>query len=567
MSFLRLQNIVRDQNGTVIRGSASIMDTVYDRERIHKSRQMVVERLGKVVWYDSDKRQGIFQSELRGLVGYDETLKSFFEVKPDDVRVMHHVSHEAPRHFVFGEADLFLSFMEKEGFTGLLRKIFTKEEDFSRVMCHLAHTVMRNGSRIKCDDFVENSLLSHCISGLAVNTLASDTAYFSMMGRDEVKLSVFREYVKLMRKRHGDGFGKGCFVDSTPLPNDMDSPFNAFSSHGTGGAANQMRLATILDAETLLPIWYEIIPGNVVDVSTMAFLRNSVAEALDISISDYTLDAGYCSMPLISAFCPEWKDDDGGDDTDTCGEAEECDGETGSPCPEIKGRLVVRMPNRRGYPYKLLWHKLKDQIMKGKNFFRHESHIYFGKRVIVRISGRKVYAYVFVDTQNAFSALSDFMDRHPEEYAAMKDKDRDFRTFEGGYFILLSNMEMEPKEVLSVYFSRTLIESYFKTAKTYLDLLPLSKWSDLTVRGKILNDMVASVIYVGMRNKANADGKSMTDLLGPLGGNMAIVTGKESRILVDTPSTKVKNLRKIFGVSDVSNRTVDEYLKLRGLKV
>ena len=118
----------------------------------------------------------------------------------------------------------------------------------------------------------------------------------------------------------------------------------------------------------------------------MVFLRNSVAEALDISISDYTLDAGYCSMPLIAAFCPEWKDDDGGDDTDTCGEAEECDGETGSPCPEIKGRLVVRMPNLRGYPYKLLWHKLKDQIMKGKNFFRHESHIYFGKRVIVRIS-------------------------------------------------------------------------------------------------------------------------------------------------------------------------------------
>lgn len=266
------------------------MDTVYDRERTHKSRQMVVERLGKVVWYDSDKRQGIFQSELRGLVGHDETLKNFFEVKPADGRVMHHVSHEAPRHFAFGEADLFLSFMEKEGFTGLLRKIFTKEEDFSRVVCHLAHTVMRNGSGIKCDDFVENSLLSHCISGLAVNTLASDTASFSMMGRDEVKLSVFREYVKLMRKRHGDGFGKGCFVDSTPLPNDMDSPFNAFSSHGTGGA----RLATILDAETLLPIWYEIISGNVVDVSTMAFLRNS------------RLTFQYPTIPLmqVTAACP-----------------------------------------------------------------------------------------------------------------------------------------------------------------------------------------------------------------------------------------------------------------------
>lgn len=564
MSFLRLQNIVRDADGTVIKGSASIMETVYDRDRTHKSRQLVIERLGKVVWYDADRRQGIFQSESRGLVGYDEELKGFFEVKPDDVRIRHHVCLEAPRHFVFGEADLFLSFMEKEGYTGLLKGIFRKEEDFSRVMCHVAHTVMRNGSRIRCDDFVENSLLAYCIKGLSTGSLASDTAYFTMMGRDETRLAVFRGYVGLMRKRYGDGFGQGCFVDSTPLPNDTGSPFNAFSSHGTGGASNQMRLAMILDAGTLLPVWYEIIPGNVVDVNTLSFLRNSVTEALDISVSDYTLDAGYCSRGLIEAFCPEWEEGD----TDETGDAEREEDDGGSEKPgKVIGRLVVRMPNRRGYPYKSLWHKFRDQILKGKNLFRHEGRIYFGKRATVRIAGRKVHAYVYVDTQNALLALSDFMDRHPEEYAAMKDKDRDFRTFEGGYFVLLSNMEMEPEEVLSIYFSRTLIESYFKTAKTYLELLPLSKWSDATIRGKILSDILSSFIYVGMRNAANADGRSMTELLGPLGGNMAIVTGKESRLLVDVPSAKVKRLRKIFGVEDVSNKTIDEYLLLRGLKV
>ena len=47
MSFLRLQNIVRDQNGTVIRGSASIMDTVYDRERTHKSRQIKLRDMSR----------------------------------------------------------------------------------------------------------------------------------------------------------------------------------------------------------------------------------------------------------------------------------------------------------------------------------------------------------------------------------------------------------------------------------------------------------------------------------------------------------------------------------------
>ena len=48
--------------------------------------------------------------------------------------------------------------------------------------------------------------------------------------------------------------------------------------------------------------------------------------------------------------------------------------------------------------------------------------------------------------------------------------------------------------MLDEYFCRTNIETAFKTDKEYLKLLPLCKWSDLTVRGKILSDVIDSIL-------------------------------------------------------------------------
>ena len=47
-------------------------------------------------------------------------------------------------------------------------------------------------------------------------------------------------------------------------------------------------------------------------------------------------------------------------------------------------------------------------------------------------------------------------------------------------------------------FLRTNIETVFKTDKEYLKLLPLCKWSDIAVRGKIFTDIVNSIIRKNM---------------------------------------------------------------------
>ena len=62
-------------------------------------------------------------------------------------------------------------------------------------------------------------------------------------------------------KKAVPGFGRACYMDSTPLPNDIDdNPFNALCSHGTGSPEIQMRLVLVIDSITGLPVWYELIP-------------------------------------------------------------------------------------------------------------------------------------------------------------------------------------------------------------------------------------------------------------------------------------------------------------------
>lgn len=63
MAFIRVQKLVRDSNGNILSGSAAIKESQYikDGSKFH-SRQIVRERLGKVVWLASDGKSGIFLS-------------------------------------------------------------------------------------------------------------------------------------------------------------------------------------------------------------------------------------------------------------------------------------------------------------------------------------------------------------------------------------------------------------------------------------------------------------------------------------------------------------------------
>ena len=532
MAFIKAQKLTYDNDGRITGGSAAIVDTIYGDFGSYHAKHRVREKLGKVLFLSPDKKTGIFLSPTRGLVEYDATSDTFCDVERDDPRIgTQEVFPETEIHTVFGDTYLLLNFLEKSGMLSVLRRVFTKDTDYERLLIHLLHGILKDGSRISCDSFIEKSFASYVLRNVPLPSLHSDTYFFSLLGEDSVKMNFFKSFVSFMQSRDSD-FGRGCYVDSTPLPNDIeDNPFNALCCHGVGSSAIMTRLILVLDERSGLPVWYDIIPGNVLDVNTIMTVINNVADSLNIEIDSLILDAGYVSKELLQGF------------------------HIGT-----EKTIIGRMPNRRGYPYKKLYWDLKAQIGKGKYEFIQRRHAYFGKKLVVEVFGHPEYAYVYVDHNNALKRYSDYLLEHEEEYNSMKDKDKDWYTVKFGYFVLLSNINTSPAELLKEYFSRTTIEMVFKTQKEYLDLLPLSKWSDQTVRGKILNDIISTIVLLEFRKAVNEGGYSTSEIIGTTQSLMCF-RNRDGMVTVEKKKKKVRQYYKLAGIDIPAHVDTAQFIK------
>lgn len=520
MPFIKTQNLKYSPDGEILTGSASIVDVEYVPGAKNHSRQLLRERLGKVLWYSKEDRKGVFLSPERGLVEYSATLDQFSDVDADDPRLPQHFSAPDPLvHSVFGDAFLTLSFLEKSPLLPALQSAFPQKQDLQRVLAHILHSVIKDGSHIHCDDFIGRSFASYLFDDLPLYTLKSDTAYFRLMGEDATRLAFFKSYVETMRRVY-PGFGKGCYVDSTPLPNDIsDNPFNALCCHGVNSSTNQTRLVLVLDEETSLPVWYTIIPGNVLDLNTITTVMEDVKVSLDIEISSMVLDAGYASKELLQAY------------------------HIGS-----EKKITVRCPMKRGYGTDTVYREVKNMIHKGKYEFVRDRHLYFGHRLKRQVFGQDIFYYVYVDQNNAMQRHRDNLMKDPERFENMTDKEKDYETIKGGYFILLSNEEMTPAQLLDNYFNRVEIEMTFRTAKGFLGLLPLSKWTDQTVRGKILSDIISLIVYTEFRKQVTATGNSMTSVFGKASSLMCF-QDRRGTINVETPNRQVKEIAKALNIT------------------
>jgi len=246
---------------------------------------------------------------------------------------------------------------------------------------------------------------------------------------------------------------------------------------------------------------------------------NDVADTLGIEIDSLVLDAGYVSKELIGTF------------------------HIGT-----EKTIIGRMPARKGYPYKTLYWETKDLIGKGKYAFVRKHHAYFGIKKQIILFEQPIYAYVYVDQYNALKRFSDYLVEHEDEFNELRIREKDWYTVKYGYFVLVSNIDTTPKELLSEYFCRTEIEVIFKTAKEYLDLLPLSKWTDTTVRGKILHDIINTTALLLLHGSMRQSGLSTSEIIGRCQSLMCY-RKKDGTITVETPSKQVKAYYKLFDLN------------------
>ena len=102
-------------------------------------------------------------------------------------------------------------------------------------------------------------------------------------------------------------------------------------------------------------------------------------------------------------------------------------------------------------------------------------------------------------------------------------------------------------------------ESVIKTGKEYVNLLPLCKWNETTISGKILLDIIDLNIYLMLRKKMSGTKKAVTEMLGTAQSLMCHCD-KNGIIKIETPNKQVKEMAKLMGAK------IPAYMKLADLE-
>ena len=541
--FIRVQNLKKNQEGIILSGSASVYENTYapDASGGH-CRQKTVLSLGKVVWLNENKTIGIFDCKDRGIVEYNLLTNSFSEVSTDDPRLANtKLAAQEKIHTTFGDAYLFFSLIDRSEIFDILRKTFPDESVFERVMIHVMYGCIRNHSSAKCGQFLEMSMASYLFQRYSSSTLNCDTNYFKYMGDDEVKKRYFTNVVKTMRAIHPN-FGKSCFIDSTPLPNESQGfPYKALCSHGTDGLLMQARLALILDIETCIPVWFHVFSSNILDQSNLQDIQADVKATLGIDIDIATLDAGYACKELFEKY-----NIDNNTYTDENGQLHD-------------KYALVRMPQKNGYPHDKLYLECKPRLYSALNLFDYNGHAYFGERFEETIFGFKEYCYVFLDRKQAEELGGKWRAENPDEWEMLCDSDKEWYAVKDGFFILISGKCQSPRDVLIEYKCRGKIEDFFKDGKSYIEIMPLKSWTKTTVLGKILHDVIQTTVYREFRKALAPLNTSVKYLLSEL-QSLDCLKQENGKCKVFTPKKQVNEYYQTLGY------TIPAFIDLEPLK-
>lgn len=265
-------------------------------------------------------------------------------------------------------------------------------------------------------------------------------------------------------------------------------------------------------------------------LSAQSIYDFKVKDTLGIGMNSVVLDAGYVTKNLVQQY----------------------------PAGAER-KMIARMPAKKGYPYKSLYEQVRDKVGNGKYTFVRNGHKYFGYRKVLTLFDTKIWAYVYVDKYNAVVNSTKWISEHPEEYERMKMKEKTWMEVSFGYFVLLSNEDKTPAGLLDDYFGRTDIESVIKTGKEYVNLLPLCKWNETTISGKILLDIIDLNIYLMLRKKMSGTKKAVTEMLGTAQSLMCHCD-KNGIIKIETPNKQVKEMAKLMGAK------IPAYMKLTDLE-
>ena len=430
----------KGDNGTLY---ATVMESKKVNGRSVKSK---VDYLGVVV----DREKGIYRNRGRGTFTYDVETGEYGIPDWEDVPLCER--NGPPRaNLDFGDVYLLRGMMRIDGLEDCIEAMGAGAEDTIAALVEFCVLTDRLGM-CNAQDWYEGSYASMMHPRADLRSQRISDALM-VMGDGQSHRDFFLEYIKTVT---GDG-DQLVAVDSKGVLNAIDIGLTETSNHN-GDVSIELRLIMIVQLGTGLPLYFRVVPGNIVDAVTLLGTLEELKK-LGVNTAFAAIDAGYCTL---------------------------------SNMDDLFGAYVNFVTRLR--PNYVLYKQLVSEnpdICTPDNRQIHNGRIVYIKRCEVQLTKKnRGYAYIYVDSDQRHKEEKGLVSRY--ERGELADSELSEALDSAGRFILVSSYMIPPEDVLDVYYTRQSAEQYFDLANGYANLTPLRVHSEEAVRGMMMLTFIAS---------------------------------------------------------------------------
>ena len=447
--------------------------TVYVNGEARKEGQF---NLGLVI----DKSQNIFWNRKAGYITFNPLTEEISEAPlstiPSDWREVDQARRRAPVCIDFGDTYFLDELIKGIGYDRVLDSINYANHD--RLMSMLYYYVIENKANRHAETWYKQNLIRilYPKAGLASQRISE---FLASIGTADQKRAFLKAHIRYVLEVTG---GDICFlIDSTGLPNSCNLPITRISNH-EGDVNLEFRLIALVQKSTGLPLFYHVIEGNVVDVSTIDFIIR-IAKEYGIDVSYVIGDAGYC-------------------------------------CPANIERLVLAhidfmtRINPTYQTYSDVINRDLDKLNDSRynvNYHGRTVRVYKTKTVIGKNkeTGEDIEGYVYLCKD--MSAHYDKAHRAHKKYdGVLQSSEIEAICEKCGIFAIVTTRDLLAEEVLPEYYVRQKVEQFFDFGKNYAKFIPVREQNMETLGGHILLGFIASFIITLINNRLNVLGNRYT---------------------------------------------------------
>lgn len=356
----------------------------------------------------------------------------------------------------FGDVYVTNRFLEQSEFAGLLKNTFPSAS--SELLALVLYKLCHNSAMMYAKTWFEGSYASIAFKGLDLSGQRI-SEYLKHFGDEVAQQRFFEEYLHKFAKATSS-----LVLDATSLPNQIHVPLTDWGLSGEE-IDKQIRFLLVVDKESKLPLFFRLLPGNIVDVST---LSNTLSQLKRLGVSDnfVCLDAGFFSEDNIVELYA------------------------------FGINFLTRLPAGRTL-YKQLIETQANDLESRRNMVGYGKRGLFVKRVEVELFERKAFAYLVLDPVRKGREVSRFTLQTIEE--KLDDAEANYGLLNSGVMILLSNFELPREDVVPAYYARQAAEMLFGFSKDDLSILPLRVHSEGGARGFLFLQFVTLVAFMLLR--------------------------------------------------------------------